>query len=255
MHHLRRGSGKPLLLVHGLGGTWQSWNPMLDTLAAEREVIAVDLPGFGETPPLPGPLTLAALTDALQAFMTEHGLTGVDTVGSSMGARMVLELARRGVGGTAVSLDPGGFWSEGELRFFGVSLHASIKLLWVLHPALPALLANPVGRTALPAQFSARPWALSQEVTLTELQSFIDAPAFDRTLDALVASPPPEGGPTPGRVVLGWGRQDRVTLPRQAARVQRAFPHAELHWFDHCGHFPQWDAPDETARLVLRNTA
>ncbi len=255
MHHVRRGSGEPLLLVHGLGGTWQAWNPMPATLAAEREVIAIDLPGFGETPPLPGPVSFATLTDALSAFLDEHGLTDVDTVGSSMGARMVLELARRGVGGTAVALDPGGFWSDGELRFFSTSLRASITLLRVLRPALPTLLGNPVTRTALLAQFSARPWALSREVTLTELQSFIDAPAFDPTLDALVASPPQQGGPTPGRVVLGWGRQDRVTLPRQAARAQRAFPHAELHWFGHCGHFPNWDVPDEAARLVLRSTA
>jgi pimeloyl-ACP methyl ester carboxylesterase len=51
MHHVRLGHGRPLLLIHGLGGTWRSWLPVLDRLAAEREVIAVDLPGFGETPP------------------------------------------------------------------------------------------------------------------------------------------------------------------------------------------------------------
>jgi len=54
MHHVRRGAGKPLLLVHGLGGSGQSWETILDGLAAEREVIAVDLPGFGRTPPLRG---------------------------------------------------------------------------------------------------------------------------------------------------------------------------------------------------------
>lgn len=255
MHHVRRGSGKPLLLVHGLGGSWRSWEPILDPLAAEREVVAVDLPGFGDTPPLPGRVTLDALTDALQAFMTEHELTGADTVGSSMGARMVLELARRGVGGTAVALDPGGFWSDGELRVFATSLRASIALVRAIKPALPTLLGNPVTRTALLAQFSARPWALSKEVTLTELTSFTEAPAFDRTLDALIASPRQVGGPTPGKVVLGWGRQDRVTFPKQAARAQQAFPQARLHWFDHCGHFPQWDAPDETADLVLHSVS
>lgn len=254
MHHVRRGSGRPLLLVHGLGGTWRSWDPILDALAAEREVIAVDLPGFGETPPLEGLVSIAALTDALAAFLDEHDLTGVDTVGSSMGARMVLELARRGIGGTVVALDPGGFWNHSELRVFSISLRASIRLVRALRPALPALLGNPITRTALLAQFSARPWALSQEVTLQELQSFVDSHAFDRILDALIASPPQEGGPTPGKVVLGWGRQDRVTFPRQAARARRAFPQARLHWFDHCGHFPQWDAPEETARLVLEST-
>lgn len=54
MYHIRCGTGKPLLLIHGLGGHWQSWEPILDNLAATREVIAVDLPGFGRTPRLHG---------------------------------------------------------------------------------------------------------------------------------------------------------------------------------------------------------
>jgi len=54
--------------------------------------------------------------------------------------------------------------------------------------------------------------------------------------------------------VIGWGRQDRVTLPRQAERATALFPDAQLHWFDHCGHFPHWDAPQETTRLILSST-
>ena len=45
LHHVRLGTGKPLLLVHGLGASWQSWSTVVDRLAAEREVVAVDLPG------------------------------------------------------------------------------------------------------------------------------------------------------------------------------------------------------------------
>ncbi len=42
MHHIRRGAGKPLLLVHGIGGSWRSWQTILDDLASERDVIAID---------------------------------------------------------------------------------------------------------------------------------------------------------------------------------------------------------------------
>ena len=56
-------------------------------------------------------------------------------------------------------------------------------------------------------------------------------------------------------LVIGWGRIDRVCLPRQAARAQQLFPDARLHWFERCGHFPHWDAPEETARLILDTTA
>jgi pimeloyl-ACP methyl ester carboxylesterase len=45
-----------------------------------------------------------------------------------------------------------------------------------------------------------------------------------------------------------------VTLARQAARAQAAFPQAQLHWFERCGHFPVWDRPAETAEVVLSAT-
>ena len=140
---------------------------------------------------------------------------------------------------------------------FSASLRASIALVRRIDPLLPTLLGNPVSRTALLAQFSARPWALRPEVPLEELRRMITSPSFDEALDALAHGPTQEGAPrgtVPGRITLGWGRYDGVTLPRQAARAQAAFPDAELHWFDRCGHFPQWDAPQEAVQLVLART-
>src|ERR1035438_7756992 len=96
MNFVRRGKGRPLLLLHGIGGSWRSWSPVLDDLADEREVIAVDLPGFGASAPLAGPTTIGTLADAVSEFLSANRLHAVDAVGSSMGARLVLELARRG---------------------------------------------------------------------------------------------------------------------------------------------------------------
>lgn len=257
MHHERLGAGRPLLLVHGLGSTWQTWEPVLAGLAAEREVIAVDLPGFGATPPLEGEVTIARLADALSSFIDAHGLAGVDLLGSSVGARLVLELARRGVGGHAVALAPGGFWTPRQRTVFGASIGASIRLVRALQPVLPALVQNRVTRTALLAQLSPRPWALPPELVLRELRTWAGAPSYDALLSALVHGPEQAGATaagTPGRVVIGWGRQDRVVTPSQAARATERFPGAELHWFDACGHFPMWDRPEETVDLVLSRT-
>ncbi|WP_285189137.1 alpha/beta fold hydrolase, partial [Rhodococcus sp. MEB041] len=99
LNYVRFGHGSPLLLVHGLGVGWRSWSPIIDELAEHRDVIAVDLPGFGETPPLTGEVSIAALADSVADFIREHDLGGISTVGQSMGGRIVLELARRGVGG------------------------------------------------------------------------------------------------------------------------------------------------------------
>ncbi len=229
----------------------------MDGLAARREVIAVDLPGFGETPALDGEVSIATLTDSVAGFIKDQGLDGVATVGQSMGARIVLELARRGVGGDAVALDPGGFWNDRELAVFGGTLRPSIALVRALRGALPVLLGNPVTRTALLAQFSAHPWKLAPQTVLPDVRGLADCPGVDAALDALTNGPKQLGTPAgtaPGRLTIGWGRRDLVTLPRQARRATATFPDAVLHWFDQCGHFPQWDAPDEAIRLILDNT-
>jgi pimeloyl-ACP methyl ester carboxylesterase len=222
LHHETRGAGRPLLLLHGLGGSWRSWSTVLDALAAEREVIVPDLPGFGETPPLAGEVSIATLADAVTAFLDARGLRGVDAVGSSMGARLVLELARRGVVGATVSLDPGGFWQGWEQVFFYDTVASSYHLVRALQPAMPALTASAVGRTALFAQFSARPWAVPADVALTEMRTFAAGPSFIPLLRSLVHGPAQQGaaaGTTPGPITIGWGRHDRVCLPARPARA------------------------------------
>jgi pimeloyl-ACP methyl ester carboxylesterase len=252
--YAREGSGPPLLLIHGLGGDRRSFGPILPALTARHDVLAPELPGHGRAPDLAGEVTVDGLADALEGFIDAHGLDGVDVVGSSLGARLALELARRGRVGTTIALGPGGFWTARERTLFGTSIAASYRLVMALQPALPVLTGNPVTRTALMAQFSARPWALPQAVVLGELRAFAAAPAFSATLDALWHGPPQPGlpaGEARGPIHLVWGRQDRVTFTRQAPRAQAAFPDADLTWIDRCGHFPHWDQPEETARLIL----
>jgi pimeloyl-ACP methyl ester carboxylesterase len=256
LHFVREWSGPLLLLVHGLGGTWRSWKPILSALSKAREVLAIDLPGHGETPAAADSDTFAGLVDSVEAFIAEEGLGGADIVGSSLGARIVLEMARRGNVGATVALDPGGFWQGWERKYFRTTLAASIRLVRGLGPVLPALSRSAATRSMLLAQLSARPWALDGEVVETELKSF----ARTKTFDALVrdlANGPVQRGPAADAsrpMVIGWGRQDRLCLPRQAHRAQEAFPSARLHWFDSCGHFPMWDRPDETVRLILEET-
>ena len=259
MHSIRRGIGKPLLLIHGLGGTWRSWSPVLDGLAANREVIAVDLPGHGQSPPLEGETSVATLADAVTRFVNERDLAGVDAVGSSMGARLVLELARRGgVFGSVVSLDPGGFWRGWERHAFFASLALSIRLVRVLQPLMPALTRNPIGRSLLFAQFSSRPWRIAPELALDEMRSYARSPVFDELLWQLAYGDEQRGAPAGSirhPLVIGWGRRDRVCFPWQARRALELFPDARLHRFARCGHFPQWDDPRATVRLILEATA
>ncbi len=259
MNHLRMGTGKPLLLIHGLGGSARSWSTICTALAEHREVIAVDLPGFGATPPLAGETSIRSLSDAVTAFLDAQGLRGIDAVGSSMGARLVLELARRGgVLGSVVSLDPGGFWRGWERHAFFSSIWLSIRAVRLLQPLMPAISRSKVARTMLLAQFSRRPWALDPAVVLEEMRSYARAPAFDELLHRLAYGEEQEGaarGSIEAPLVIGWGRNDRVCFTSQAKRALALFPDARLHWFERCGHLPHWDAPQETVQLILNTSA
>ena len=256
MHQITRGSGKPLLLIHGLGSSWRAWRPILDDLAAERSVIAIDLPGHGATPAEQDSGTFKGLVDSVERYLVANDLVGIDVVGSSMGARIVLELARRGKVGNVVALDPGGFWRGWERPFFRTTIGLSARLLRVLRSRLPAISRSAVARTALLAQLSAKPSALSPELVCTELTSIADTPTFDALVRDLANGPEQKGSAADRtrRLVIGWGKHDRLCLPRQASRATAAFPSATLHWFEHSGHFPMWDMPHEAKAVILQAT-
>lgn len=258
MYNVRTGSGSPLVLVHGLGSSYRNWDPIVPALAEHREVIALDLPGFGRTPPL-ADVSIASLTDALRAYLDSEGLSDADLVGSSMGARMVVELARRGHRGSMVALDPGGFWNDRQVKVFGATITASLALMKRAQPLVPFLAGNPITRTAALAQFSAAPWKLPSGLVERELKGFSakTSPSLDAARKALTHGPKQQGAPKgslQGSLLIGWGRQDKVTTPSQAEVAMQRFPDATLHWFDKSGHFPHWDQPTETARVILRAT-
>ena len=251
---VNRGQGKPLILIHGIGGSWRTWDPIIDGIAAQREVISIDLPGHGQAAALSGRNSIYTLADAIVVWLEEKQLTGIDCVGSSMGARLVLELARRGVVGAVVSLNPGGFWKGWQIPVFYYSVAASVRLVRLLLPLMPAITGNALGRTLLLNQFSSQPWKVPAKVALVEMQTFAKTTNFDELLRQLAYGKTQEGAPRgsiKAPLVIGWGRQDRVVLPSQSVRAMAAFPDAQLHWFEKCGHFPHWDQPEQATQLIL----
>lgn len=255
MQYTRAGRGKPLLLIHGLGGSHRSWDTVFTALAEERDVIALDLPGHGQTPAEADSGTFNGLARSVEAWLVHEKLEGIDMVGSSMGARLVLEMARRGRASAVVALDPGGFWQGWERTFFRTTITASIAMVRAMESALPAITKNIAGRTALMFQLSAKPWALDPSLVLNELRSFASTSTFDLLVKDLATGPMQEGpAAIDAPVVIGWGRKDRLCLPDQASRAMIAFPTAKMHWFAQSGHFPMWDQPMETTKVILDAT-
>ncbi len=121
--YARVGEGEPLLLLHGIGHHRQAWDPVVDILATEREVIAVDLPGFGQSSALPHglPHDLPTTNAVLGAFCTALGLDRPHVAGNSLGGLLALELGRENLARSVTALSPAGFWTQAERRYaFGV---------------------------------------------------------------------------------------------------------------------------------------
>lgn len=83
-----------VLLVHGLGASWRVWLENLTTLAQTYRVLAVDLPGFGDSRPDLRVVSHATYAETLAALCDELGVTGVTAVGNSFGGWICAELAR-----------------------------------------------------------------------------------------------------------------------------------------------------------------
>ncbi|MFE1234918.1 alpha/beta fold hydrolase [Streptomyces sp. NPDC058745] len=249
----RRGAGTPLLLLHGIGHHWQAWEPVLDVLAAERDVVAVDLPGFGASPALPERHAhgLSAVVPVLGAFCEAVGIERPHVAGNSLGGLLALELGREKLARSVTALSPAGFWSEGERRYaFGTLRAMRAAALSMPVPLIERLSRSAVGRTALTSTIYARPGRRSPEAVVAETLALREATGFRQTLEAgrgvLFADDVPA---VP--VTIAWGTRDRLLLPRQGVRAKRTVPGARLVRLPGCGHVPMNDDPALVARVIL----
>ncbi len=257
-HRLRRsGTGRPLVLVHGLGASFDCWREVVPLLVPHREVVVLDLPGFGRSAPLAAPVSLESLCDHVEQLLDEADLLDADLVGSSMGGEIVLELLRRGHGKDVVALAPSGYWGRLGLAWFRLVAWTATGLVLLLRPLVPAIIGSRWGRELLLRPLSPRPGRLPR-VVVDSTQTFGLTASYMPSLRHLARRREPVVVPAAAtvgrRVTIGWGRKDGLCLPGQAARAMAAVPGARLHWFADSGHLPPWDEPVETARLLLAAT-
>jgi pimeloyl-ACP methyl ester carboxylesterase len=247
----RRGTGSPLVLLHGIGHHWQAWLPVLDRLAASHDVIALDLPGFGASPPLPAGTryTAETMADAVEDFCGLLGVREPHVAGNSLGGYIALELAARGVVATATALSPAGFWSRTELLYGRAVLRLMRSAALALPPERAAFIASTgAGRALLAGAVVAYPARLSPEAVISGLAALRESAGFDELLDALRWVMPPS--PPKAPITIAWGERDRLLLRRQAVRAARWSGH-RVKLLRGCGHVPMSDDPELVAKVLL----
>ncbi|MEW5658690.1 alpha/beta fold hydrolase [Streptomyces cinereoruber] len=250
----RRGAGEPLLLLHGIGHHWQAWEPVLDVLAAERDVIAVDLPGFGASDALPegAPYGLSTVVPVLGAFCDALGVERPHVAGNSLGGLLALELGREKLARSVTVLSPAGFWTEAERRYaFGTLRAMRGAALSLPVPVIERLSHTPAGRTALTSTIYARPARRSPEAVVAETLALRGATGFHQTLAAGRTVLFRDDFSSSVPVTVAWGTRDRLLLRRQGVRAKHVLPGARLVRLPGCGHVPMNDDPALVARVLL----
>jgi pimeloyl-ACP methyl ester carboxylesterase len=255
LSHDRRGAGDPLVLIHGIGSQWQMWAPVLPALARERDVIAVDLPGFGGSPPGNGQMTASGHAEAVAGLLDELGLESAHVAGNSLGGGIALELGRSGRARSVTCLSPIGFWNDREQAYSRALLLLSVWGARALAPVAPAVCATVGGRALVFPHVAARPWRMSAPEAVGALRNLAASPGFERTLDGFTDWRFQHGEQIDCPVTIAWAQRDWLLLPRQANRARRALPRARHVTLTGCGHVPTWDDPDQVARVLLEGSA
>ncbi|KAF0846885.1 alpha/beta fold hydrolase [Nocardia caishijiensis] len=259
--HHRRGTGAPIVLVHGLGSRWQVFAPIIDELAETHEVIAVDLPGFGDSPLVPGvrpgPRGYAAW---LTRWLADNAIHRPHVVGSSMGGGIALELGRTGVASAVTAFSPVGFYGPAELRWTKGLLTGMRGAARGFGAALGRTVDHRAGRILLLSAMFGRPALVSPPAARLDLAGLAGASAFTAArddFDNYVLTPAHDlGALTEIPVTIAWGTRDVVLVHRtQSARARTALPFARHHDLPGCGHLPFSDAPHQCARLILERNA
>jgi pimeloyl-ACP methyl ester carboxylesterase len=253
LNHYRIGSGEPLVLVHGIGSQWQVWSPVIGRLAQERDVVALDLPGFGASPPHP-PGTRAgieSLTRLVAEFLDELGLERPHVAGNSLGGWIALELAKLNLVRSATVLSPAGFATPAENLYVRNMFRLVVRIARRLAPRAESVTATAFGRIASVGIFVARPANLPAAAAAESTRALAGAEWFDETLKAITTSSFSAGELIHVPVTVAWAEHDSVLWFRQAARAAAAIPGARAVTLTGCGHVPTWDDPEQVARVIL----
>ncbi|HLI60092.1 MAG TPA: alpha/beta fold hydrolase [Solirubrobacteraceae bacterium] len=250
--HDRTGSGPALVLLHPLGADRHVWEPVVPALAAERTVVAVDLPGFGRTPALTGvtptPAALAeAVADGLARLeLPADGDGRVHVAGNSLGGWVALELALRGVAASVTAIAPAGLWPE-PLLPKASSTHILAR---ALEPLALAALGSPRGRRALLGGTIVHPERMTAAQARRLVRAYGRAPGFIAVNDAMRAGRLSELDRITVPVTLVWPDHDR--LVRRPVSVPERMRSVVLR---DAGHIPMWDAPEELVAMLLAGSA
>ena len=258
--YAQAGSGPVLLLIHGMGGTYENWQAVIEPLAREHTVVAPDLPGHGASAPGGGDYSLGAFAAGLRDLLIGLGHERATLVGHSLGGGIAMQFAYHFPEMTErlVLVSSGGLGREVSPLLRAAALPgADLFIAATAGPgrALGSALARGLAAVGL------RPNADIAEV-LRGYASLDDPDrrsAFLATLRSVIHT----GGQRVHAgdrlylaagmpVLIIWGARDPIIPSHHGENAHEAIPGSRLELFDGVGHLPQIEAPGRFIAVLER---
>lgn len=249
------GEGEPIIFVHGLAGCWQNWLENLPHFGRSHRAIALDLPGFGESPMPSWSIDMPAYGRLIHDFCEKLGIDrAAALVGNSMGGFVSTEatIERPSRFERLVLVSAAGI-SFAEKQGRRDSAMAAMFDATVPHLAGPrrTWLARPRGRQVAFGTIFNYPNRVRPELLQEQIDPSIRSPGFADSLRAI------GGYDTRHRLteieiptLVVWGLKDRIVPVEAAIGYHRLIPESRLELFERTGHVPQMERPARFNRLL-----
>lgn len=227
------GRGDPILFLHGWGADHQIWQPLLPHLSPlPFQLLILDLPGFGQSVPLPKPFTLADYTQVAAAFAKELELSHLTLVGHSFGGKIAISYALNHPLKKLVLIDGAGIKRRGFKTRILLNAARSFRLL-DLKPL------NLLRRRAAP-YFQAKDY---RQISNADLRDTFRLTVEEDLRNKIKNINTP--------TLLIWGGEDTETPLRDAAIMKKEIKKSILKIIPESGHFPFLDHPEVVAKLIV----
>jgi pimeloyl-ACP methyl ester carboxylesterase len=248
----REGPGEPLLLLHSLGGTLEQWNPVIDRLAQSRDVVAVEMPGFGSSPGLTDGVepTARNLAAAVLVFVETLDLGSKPGVaGISLGSWVAIEAGRQGGVDSVVALCPAGFWREPLVP----RRNTAYALARAARPLVPLAMRIPGLRHRALATNVRHPERVPLADAIALVRGYGGARGYTESNRHMRAGTIGDLSGLDVPLTIAWAEFDRLVrnrplkegvLPERVRQVM----------LPGCGHVPTWDDPELVSQVILDGT-
>lgn len=253
VHVQEKGAGKPILFVHGWPLTGDAYYLQLDGLSGEHHVLAVDLPGFGRSPPLEGPVTMKGLATAVRDLLDTMDLSDVFVIGWSMGGGVVMSYCQHfgshrlraiGIIDDVAMLLPADDWFKGVDTPWSMDDLDEWRARFYTDP-------KGIARDVATSEFQyPERHADAIEMLITESAKADPRSAVEAAEDVFPMDYRPMLKDIDVPALLLYGEVSNMTMPKTGPYMRDAIPEATLVMFAESGHNPHLEEPERFNQVV-----